>query len=192
MTHSNRLARVSASHSLLRGWINVNRVELLMPDGFTVERHVEHHGSGVGILPYDAERRTALLISQPRAPVLLSNEADVLEVIAGRLDNSSPEDRGRQEALEEAGLIVDKLELVVNLWSMPSISTERLSLFLAGYNKESRISIGGGCSDEHENISDHEFPLKQLAVSCAEGKILDAKTLILIQALQLRRSDLFL
>eukprot|EP01037_Dinobryon_pediforme_P021036 gene21036-21804_t len=42
---------------VLQGWVNVSRVEMTMPDGVVVERHVEHHGSGVAVLPFDEARK---------------------------------------------------------------------------------------------------------------------------------------
>lgn len=185
-------AGVVAVDPVLRGWINVSRVSLKMPDGALVERHVEDHGPGVAVLPYDPQRRTALLISQPRAAVLLDDaRTPVLEAIAGRLDNADPSVRIRAEAMEEAGVELGLLEHIVCLWSMPSISTERLDLFLAPYTVADRTGEGGGCDDEHENIVVHELPLAQLARDADLGRLPDAKTLILVQALRLRQPNLF-
>jgi nudix-type nucleoside diphosphatase (YffH/AdpP family) len=184
-------ARVAAVDVVLQGWINVRRVSMAMPDGALVERHVEDHGPGVAVLPYDSERRTALLISQPRAPVILGGEAFVLEAIAGRLDGADPVTRIRAEAIEEAGVDLGSLEHVVRIWTMPSISTERLDLFLAPYTMASRTSQGGGCNDEHENITVHELSLARLAQDADLGRLSDGKTLILVQALRLRKPALF-
>ena len=188
---ANPPAKLIASDQVLSGWVNVHRVHMAMPDGVVVERHMEDHGPGVAVLPYDGERRVALLISQPRAPVLSAGDDAVLEVIAGRLDDSDPADRIRQEALEEAGVELGHIELVVHLWTMPSISTERLYLYLAPYRLCSRIAAGGGSDEEHENITVHEIPLDALAAEAAAGRLTDAKTLILVQALQLRQPHLF-
>lgn len=184
-------AKILASHLIVSGWINVHRVELAMPDGATVERHIEDHGPGVAVLPYDSERRVAMLISQPRAAVLRAGTEQLLEAIAGRLEDSDPDNRTRQEALEEAGILIGRIEPVVHLWSMPTISTERLHLYLAPYCLGSRIALGGGSYEEHENISIYEIALAELAADAAAGRLTDAKTLILVQALQLRHPDLF-
>lgn len=184
-------ASLISVRSVLRGWVNVDRVEMRMPDGVIVERHIEDHGDGAAVLPYDGERRVALLISQPRAPVLLGGGDPPVEVIAGRLDGKSAETCARQEAWEEGGIHLDVLEPVVHLWSMPSISTERLHLFLAPYSIAMRAGPGGGCASEHENISVHEVPLAQLASAASCGQITDAKTLILIFSLQIRYPEFF-
>ncbi|TPG51618.1 NUDIX domain-containing protein [Sphingomonas glacialis] len=177
--------------ALIEGWVNVTRVEMLLADGAIVERHVEDHGAGAVVLPYDPIRKVALLIRQPRAAVLISGDEPPLEAIAGRLDGLDPETCARREALEEGGVALLELESVVHLWSMPSISTERLHLFLAPYDTAMRVGPGGGCAEEHENIVAYEIPLAQLAVDAAAGRLTDAKTLILVQALQLRHAGAF-
>ena len=184
-------ARIVSDVEVLGGWVKVRRAEVLMPDGVMVERHIEDHGPGVAVLPYDPIRKVALLISQPRVPVLLTQDREVLETIAGRLDGSDPADRVRQEAMEEGGIRLKSLDLVVHLWTMPSISTERLHLYLAEYDLADRYGEGGGSADEHENITVLEVSLASLAAAAAAGALPDAKTLILLQALQIRRPDLF-
>ncbi len=184
-------ARIVEADPVLTGWINVTRLKMAMPDGALVERHVEDHGPGVAVLPYDGVRHTALLISQPRAAVLLDGGVPVIEVIAGRIDDTDPATRIRVEAMEEAGVELGELEHVVRLWTMPSISTERLDLFLAPYTQADRTGTGGGCATEHENITVHELPLAELAADADAGRLLDAKTLILVQALRLRQPGLF-
>lgn len=184
-------ARVASVDAVLSGWINVSRVSITMADGTLIERHVEDHGPGVAVLPYDRERRTALLVSQPRAAVMLAGDVPVLEVVAGRLENADPAVRTCAEAMEEAGVELGSLEPVAHLWTMPSISTERLHLFLAPYTIADRTGPGGGCDDEDENITVHELPLAQLARDADAGRLPDAKTLILVQALRLRQPGLF-
>jgi nudix-type nucleoside diphosphatase (YffH/AdpP family) len=173
------------------GWLSVFRLTVRMANGALEERHIEHHGSAVAVLPYDPERRVALLVSLPRPPVMLSGEPDLFEVVAGRIEGAVIEDEARREAEEEAGVRLGPLEPVVNLWTMPSISTERVQLYLAPYSRTDRIGPGGGAADENEGITVHEVSLSRLEALARAGELPDAKTLVLVQALQLRRPDLF-
>jgi nudix-type nucleoside diphosphatase (YffH/AdpP family) len=184
-------AEIVAQALVYEGWLSVHRLTLRMPNGALEERHVEGHGSAVAVLPYDPERRIALLVSMPRPPVMLSGEADVLEVIAGRIEGDGPEDEARREAAEEAGVRLNALEWVTNLWTMPSISEERVQLYLAPFSAADRIGEGGGAADENEGITVHEIQLQKLAEMARQGSLPDAKTLVLLQALQLRRPELF-
>jgi hypothetical protein len=53
------------------------------------------------------------------------------------------------------------------------------------------VSRGGGAEGEHENIRVREVALTELQRMAQAGEIRDAKTYLLLQALQLRRPDLF-
>jgi nudix-type nucleoside diphosphatase (YffH/AdpP family) len=150
------------------------------------------HGLSVAVLPYDPRRRVALLVTQPRAPLLyLDEEIELLEAIAGRAGDEDPAAAARREAMEEAGLKPATLDEVANCWPSPGISTERVALYLSSYSEADRIGPGGGADGEHEEIAVKEMPLRVLGELAGSGKLADMKTLVLVQALQLRRPDLF-
>jgi nudix-type nucleoside diphosphatase (YffH/AdpP family) len=103
------------------------------------------------VLPYDPERRTAILVRQFRAPVCMAGKKhEVLEAIAGIVENENPDDAALREAMEEAGLELEILEPAGLHWTMPGISTERMALFLAPYRASQRTGEGGGL--EHEQL----------------------------------------
>ncbi|EIZ78952.1 putative ADP-ribose pyrophosphatase protein [Novosphingobium sp. Rr 2-17] len=184
-------ARIVDRTLVYDGWYKFFRVELEMPDGVRVERHLLDNGSAVAVLPYDPVRRVCMLIDQPRSAVLAAGEPPVLEAIAGNLDGASPEERIVEEAFEEGGLRIGALEPVTNMWSLCPVSTERVQLYLAQYDAEDRVGEGGGAHDEYENITVHEIGLDRLRDLALSGALTDAKTLILAQALLLRHPDLW-
>ncbi|WP_374469669.1 NUDIX domain-containing protein [Phenylobacterium sp.] len=184
-------AELLACRVVYQGWASMLVATIRDANGAIYDRHAEHHGESICVLPYDPERRVALLITQARAPVLINGHPPVLEPIAGRIEGDRPEDCARREALEEAGVALTTLEPIVNLFTLPGVSTERSHLFLAAYSEADRATAGGGLPHEDEFIEVHEMPLLQLRTMAASGEILDAKVLILIQALQLRRPELF-
>jgi nudix-type nucleoside diphosphatase (YffH/AdpP family) len=147
----------------------------------------------VGVLPYDPERRRAILLRQFRAPVLYGEgEPYLLEAIAGLVDeNESLEACVRREAMEEAGLRLGTLEPVGAGWSTPGFTTERVHLFLAAYAPADRVSGGGGLPEEHEDIEVQEIGINDLADMLERNAIADLKTLALVQALLLRHRALF-
>jgi nudix-type nucleoside diphosphatase (YffH/AdpP family) len=173
------------------GWYKLDRLCVQMPDGKTVERHIEDHGSAAAVLAYDPDRKTALLVSMPRPTALLSREPFFLEAVAGNLDGMSAAEAARREALEEAGVQLSELEPVAKVWSLPALSTERLHLFLARYTLSDRVTAGGGLADEGENVSVHEVPLQGLATAADAGTLVDAKTMLLVQTLRIRQPQLF-
>jgi len=144
------------------------------------------------VLPYDPERRVAILVRQFRAPVFhAAGEAEMLEAPAGMLDEDEPGNGARREVLEEVGLTLAVLEPVAAVWTMPGISTERMHLFLAPYGPGDRIGAGGGVAGEHEAITVAETALADLAALADRGALTDLKTFALVQTLRLRRPDLF-
>lgn len=184
-------ARITGRTLVYDGWYKFSRLEVEMPDGKRVERHLLDNGSAVAVLPYDPVRRLCMLIDQPRAGVLAAGEAPLLEVIAGNLDGASPEARIVEEAFEEGGLRIESLEPISNMWSLCPVSTERVQLYLAQYAHDDRIGEGGGAHDEDENITVHEIGLDALRDMALSGELTDAKTLILAQALLLRHPELW-
>ena len=74
---------------------------------------------------------------------------------------------------------------------MPGISTERMDLYLGEYSEGDRVAAGGGIDDENEGIEVVELPLAEVAAMADDGRLADMKTLLLVQTLRLRRSELF-
>lgn len=117
----------------------------------------------------------------------------LLEVPAGVLDGESDEEaQARREAFEEVGLELADLELIVNAWSMASVSTERVALYLAQYGEQDRVAPGGGIASEDEFIQVVQIRLSELSRLAAAREITDMKTLVLVLALQARRPELFI
>jgi nudix-type nucleoside diphosphatase (YffH/AdpP family) len=163
-----------------------------LPDGQTMRREVEDHGAAVCVLPYDPERRTAILVRQLRAPVFLAaKQQETLEAVAGIVESGDPQECGRREAWEEAGLKLKTLEHIGTVWTMPGVSTERMHLYLAVCRETDRAGPGGGLADQHENTTPVELGLGDLAAQADAGRLDDMKTMLLVQTLRLRHPGLF-
>ncbi len=184
--------KIAGVETLYDGWGKLLGVDVLEADGSRLKREVEDHGDAAGLLAYDPDRRVALLVRQLRAPMLLAaGLADTLEIVAGLLEGDAPEACALREAEEEAGLTLSQLEPVVVMHTMPGISTERIHLFFAPYRPDQRTGQGGGLASESEHITVVEMPLAELARMADAGTLHDAKTMLLVQTLRLRRPELF-
>jgi nudix-type nucleoside diphosphatase (YffH/AdpP family) len=178
--------------TIYQGYTTLMMATLTAPNGSTFKREIEHHGHAVSVLPYDAARRTALLVSLPRAPVIWSDgPPELMEAIAGMIDGEEPEACARREALEEAGVRLGELEKVGEAYASPGVSSERVQLYLTPYAASDRVGAGGGLAEENEHITVMEVPLDQLWTWYEEQKIEDMKTLALTLALRVRRPELF-
>lgn len=183
---------INGTRILHDGWSRFLVAEITLEDGSRIKREIEDHGRAVAVLPYDPIRRVALLVEQFRPPTFLAaGITSLLEVPAGLLDEADPEDGARREADEEAGVTLRDLEHVTSGWSMPGISTEQIDLYLAPYDAADRHGVGGGLTEEQENIGVREIDLVGLAAMSDAGAITDIKTLMLVFALRLRHPSLF-
>ena len=183
--------RILSSHPLYTGWLNLLMLKLRLATGEEIERPIVEHPSGAAVLPYDPERRVALVIREMRAPVLHAGAERFLEPIAGALDDDPPEECARREAMEEGGVRLATLEPVAHLWPTPATTTERVSFFLAPYAAADRVEEGGGLAEESEHIRVVERSLDALWAMVEEGSIRDMKLFVLLQALRIRRPELF-
>jgi len=145
-------------------------------------RETYDRGNGAALLPYDLARRTVLLVRQFRYPAFAGGYDDLLiEAIAGMLDNEAPEARIRAEAEEETGYRVVEVRKVFEAFSSPGAVTEKLHFFVAPYTPDMRVSEGGGVKDEGEEIEVLELPFGDAMQMIADGRICDAKTILLLQ-----------
>ncbi|MER8426574.1 NUDIX domain-containing protein [Mesorhizobium sp. M1403] len=152
----------------------------------THTRQTYDRGDGAVILPFDPERSTVLLVRQFRYPAYVTGHKDpLIEACAGLLDEDDPEACIRKEAEEELGYRLKDVQRLFSPYMSPGSVTERLWFFVARYSPADRISDGGGAHDEGEDIEVLEMPLDEALAGIHDGRILDAKTIILIQHLKL-------
>lgn len=176
------------------GWGKFLLLDVELGDGRVVQRQIEDHGEAAAVLPFDPERRVALVCRQPRVGPLYSGfEPHLVEAAAGVIDHDgeAPAATAVREALEELGVRLQAVEPVVAAWSMPAVSSERIHLFLAPYAPADRVGDGGGMAEEGEEIEVIERPLKALLQEADAGILTDIKTLALVWALARRRPELF-
>ncbi|WP_044558995.1 NUDIX domain-containing protein [Azospirillum sp. B4] len=182
--------RVREEQLLSKGWATLSKVtfDYRRRDGDwqTLSREVYDRGHGAVILPYDAERGTVLLVSQFRfAAYVAGHTGPMIEAVAGLLDDTSPEETIRREAEEEAGCRIGAARKVFEAYMSPSSVTERLTFFIAPYSIADRIGTGGGLATEGEDIEVLETTLEEAMAMVTDGRILDGKTIMLLQYLKI-------
>jgi nudix-type nucleoside diphosphatase (YffH/AdpP family) len=97
------------------------------------------------------------------------------------LDDASPEARIRIEAEEEIGYRLGEVRKIFEAFMSPGSITEKLHFFIAEYDSSMRIGSGGGLADEGEDIEVLELPVEQALAMITDGRIVDAKTIMLLQ-----------
>jgi nudix-type nucleoside diphosphatase (YffH/AdpP family) len=125
-----------------------------------------------------------LLTRQFRLPAYMNGYRETLiEVAAGLLDEADPEARIRAEAWEETGCRPRNLSKVFETFMSPGAVTEKLYLYVGEYDE--RDGKGGGLAEEGEDIEILELAFDEAAAMMKDGRIRDAKTIILLQYAQL-------
>lgn len=134
-----------------------------------------------------------ILTRQFRAPALLEqDDGSLVECCAGNVGaepSGSPatiadaERAARREAEEETGWRVGMIRHLFTLYTSPGISTERLAFFIGEVAE--RVGPGGGLANEGESIETLELGLDEAWTMVGDGRIRDAKTVLLLQHLRL-------
>lgn len=178
---------------LSNSWYTLKKVsyDFLKNNGSwqTQTREAYDRGNGAAILLYNKVQKTVILTRQFRLPTFINGNVSgmLIEVCAGLLDKDNPEDCVRREAEEETGYKVSHVKKVFETYMSPGSVTEILYLFIAEYNSSMKINDGGGIEHEQEDIEVLEFPITQAISMIEAGEIKDAKTIMLLQYLQLQK-----
>src|SRR5690242_16168511 len=148
----------------------------------TQHRETYDRGNGATLLPYNRKQHTVVLVKQFRYPAYVNGCDDLMiEAAAGLLDNASPEERIRAEAEEETGYRLREVQKVFEAYMSPGAVTEKLHFFVAEYDADMKVGAGGGHEDEGEDIEVLELSIDEALAMITDGRIEDAKTIMLLQ-----------
>nr|WP_288497625.1 GDP-mannose pyrophosphatase NudK [uncultured Pseudomonas sp.] len=181
--------RILKQHLLSDNWYVLKTIdfELQRRDGSwqPQTREVYDRGNGATIGLYNRARRTVILTRQFRIPAFVNeHHGYLIEAAAGLLDNASPEERIRLEAEEETGYRVGSVRKIFEAFMSPGSVTERVHFFVGEYQPEDRVTDGGGLAEEGEDIEVLELPFAEALAMVDDGRIMDGKTIILLQYLK--------
>ena len=114
----------------------------------------------------------------------------MLEIVAGVHDEGLAVRKvARKELLEEAGYRIEgELEPISSIYASPGGTSERIHLFLGQVKADSPTGSGGGVASEGEDTQVLVLPLMEAMEMVAKGEITDAKTVVALQYLALRRN----
>src|SRR5215813_1077059 len=148
----------------------------------TQHRETYDRGNGAALLPYNRKNRTVVLVKQFRYPAYVNGYDELMiEAAAGLLDDAEPEVRIRLEAEEEIGYRLHDVKKIFEAFMSPGAVTEKLHFFVAEYEPDMKIGDGGGNADEGEDIEVLELSIDEALAMIADGRIMDAKTIMLLQ-----------
>ena len=166
-------------------WLRIERYSLQVSvAGLTrqLDRVVCGRGDRVAVLPYCPERGTVLLVRVLRiGPFLAHPESPLLiEVPGGLIEDAPLMTAAAAEARQETGCQVTALERIASVYLAPQLSTEQTHLFLGEYHE--RPPARTQLDSEGEVGQLLELPLRQALQTATEAGVVDAKTMLLLQA----------
>jgi len=192
VTSQNNLERIQVTEreTLSDQWARVEQVTFnyLRTDGRwqTQTREIYHRGHGAAVLLYNLRQRTIILVRQFRFPAWeCGDDGFLLEVPAGIIESDDPPATIRKETAEETGFVIDQPTFVFRAYASPGSITEQLHYYCAAYEPDARSGSGGGLEEEGEDIDVVEVAISDAVEWVETGKIVDAKTILLIQYAQL-------
>ncbi len=154
-------------------------------------REVFERGDAVGVLPYDPETDSLVLIEQFRPGAIRGDDSPwMLELIAGVVEpGESDEEVAHREAMEEAGCVLSELVPIATVLPSAGACTEQVRLFCG---RVSSAAIGGihGLQEEGEDILVHSVPRGDALRLLAEDRIPNGHTLIALQWLHIHGESL--
>jgi ADP-ribose pyrophosphatase len=143
-------------------------------------------GDAVGVLLFNIDTRSVVLVNQFKLPTLIGRRRDdsasldgwVLEVMAGMIPwGETPEETAVRETLEETGYEIENPIFICKFLSSPGGTSERIYLYFATVtdsNRPGADEIGVG----DENIQVLELSVNDLFRQLEKGEIDDPKLAI--------------
>ena len=159
---------VVSSDPRLKNWLIAVRTDKVrMPDDHQAERTVVTHPGAVAVLALDDAQRV-LMIRQYRHPV----GRQLWEIPAGLrdADGESPLQTAQRELLEETGYQAREWHTLVDYFTSPGFSTERIRIFLAR-------GLEPAAGHDHEREHEEKFlvadwvPLEEATRLVLAGKL---------------------
>lgn len=147
--------------------LRIDTVEL--PEKKYSKREIIEHPGGVGIIPV-TEDNCIILVKQFRKAV----NRMLLEIPAGKLEvNEEPRETAIRELREETGYDAENLKYLLEFYTSPGYTNEKIYLFLA-----SGLIYGEQDLDEGEFCEIEKYNIEELTKMIDRGEIIDSKTII--------------
>jgi|TARA_B110000196_G_scaffold3748_1_gene3281 ADP-ribose pyrophosphatase len=180
------------------GFFKVDRYQVeheLFAGGRTeaFSRELFERGEASAVLLYDPKKDLVVLTEQYRIGAALDKQQGspwLLEVVAGMMEEGeSAEEVARREAEEEAGCHLNQLIPISSYWSSPGGTSEKVHLYCALIDS---TGLGGihGLDHEQEDILVRVLPFQVAFDGIESGAINNAATIIALQWLKLKHSDI--
>ncbi|MEO9273636.1 NUDIX domain-containing protein [Marinomonas sp. 5E14-1] len=154
-------------------------------------REMMVRNDAICVLLFDPVEDKVLLIEQFRPTMLRSESPWLLELVAGMVEEGeTDEEVARRESLEEAGVVVKRLEYMFKFVPSPGGLVEYLRMYAGEFDSSSvDLTKAHGLDDENEDIKLHLMSSDE-AIALLEQDIENASTIMGLQWLALNKMKL--
>ncbi|WIV10979.1 NUDIX hydrolase [Proteiniborus sp. MB09-C3] len=147
--------------------LRIDTVEL--PDKKYSKREIVEHPGAVAIVPITNEGEIVFVKQFRKA-----TETVLLEIPAGKLEiNEQPVECAIRELKEETGLYSENIEYILDYFSSPGFTNEKIHIFIA-----SEVINGEATPEEDEYIDVVKINIDEAINMIKDGTIKDGKTII--------------
>jgi ADP-ribose pyrophosphatase len=151
-------------------YLDLERMDVVLPDGRTGIREVVRVKDAVAILPLD-DKGIVHMVRQHRPAI----NRTIIEIPAGLIDDGeSMEQAAARECEEETGYLPEKLEKLLTYSHAEGYSTGFITLFL-GTNLRHTEKYH---LDDSEHLEQVALPFKELLELVRKNEIIDSKTIL--------------
>ncbi|RBW63970.1 ADP-ribose diphosphatase [Vibrionales bacterium C3R12] len=155
-----------------------------------VEREMFERGHAAALLPYDPVRDEVVIIEQIRVGALEHPNPWQLEIVAGIIDtDENAEDVVRREAMEEAGIEVNRVSPITSFYPSSGGCSEKLDVFVGEVDASTAQGVHG-LEYENEDIRVQVMSRKQAYQLVKSGKIENGASILALQWLELNHLEL--
>lgn len=160
--------------------IRVTLDDVLLPNGKKNRRELVKHPGAAAILALTSEGKI-VMVRQFRKPL----ERTLVEIPAGKLEEGEqPEESIVRELEEETGYRAEKVEYVTSFYTSPGFADEIIHLYFC-----QSLHRGTVQTDDDEFVECLEVTFEEAEAMIQKREIYDAKTLIALQYLKLKRLE---
>ena len=158
--------------------VNLNVDTVTLPNGLTVDLEVVRHPGAAAVVPLKDDG-TVVLIRQFRHAA----GGFIYEIPAGKLHpGENPTACAARELEEEIGYRAGRLELLSSIFTAPGFTDEVIHIY-----KATGLTTGRQQLDRDEVLEVIEMPLLEAIGMIETGAIRDAKSIVGLQAVYLRK-----
>ena len=150
-------------------------------------------GDSAAVVLHDPLADTVIMTEQFRYSTQTKGQPWILEIPAGSVESdeiNDPVKTLRREVLEEIGYRVESFRKIASFFVSPGGTSERIHLFYAAIRPKDKVAAGGGVATEGEDIHIVTMGVQAALYKISTGEIMDAKTIIGLQWLQMNKGSL--